>query len=123
MGAPEDYRLIIDCLLNVPLLYWAAKETGDTHYAEIADRHVHTALANVIREDFPPGILSFSIPEPEHRIMVRPARDIGTVPHGQEDRPGVSMEQRLPTAIRSGQAISIFSVVSADIIWNIFLKI
>ncbi len=52
MGAPEDYRLIIDCLLNVPLLYWAAKETGKPHYAEIADRHVHTALANVIREDF-----------------------------------------------------------------------
>lgn len=52
MGAPENYRLIIDCLLNVPLLYWASEETGDARYREIADRHVHTALANVIRPDF-----------------------------------------------------------------------
>ena len=46
-----DYRLIIDCLLNVPLLYWAAKETGNQRYHDIAENHVHTALQNVIRPD------------------------------------------------------------------------
>lgn len=51
MDAPENYRLIIDCLLNLPLLYWATEETGDGKYREIAERHIHTAVANVIRED------------------------------------------------------------------------
>lgn len=51
MNAPENYRLIIDCLLNLPLLYWASEETGDSRYRKIAEKHIHTALANVIRED------------------------------------------------------------------------
>lgn len=52
MDAPENYRLIIDCLLNLPLLYWASEETGDNKYREIAEKHIHTAVANVIREDY-----------------------------------------------------------------------
>ena len=52
MDAPENYRLIIDCLLNLPLLYWASEETGDEKYREIAEKHIHTAVANVIREDY-----------------------------------------------------------------------
>lgn len=51
MNAPENYRLIIDCLLNLPLLYWASEETGDVKYRDIAEKHIHTAVANVIRED------------------------------------------------------------------------
>lgn len=52
MDAPENYRLIIDCLLNLPLLYWASEETGDEKYRDIAEKHIHTAIANVIREDY-----------------------------------------------------------------------
>lgn len=52
MDAPENYRLIIDCLLNLPLLYWASEETKDNKYREIAEKHIHTAIANVIREDY-----------------------------------------------------------------------
>ena len=52
MDAPENYRLIIDCLLNLPLLYWASDETGDPKYRDIAEKHIHTAVANVIREDY-----------------------------------------------------------------------
>jgi len=52
MNAPENYRLIIDCLLNLPLLYWATQETGETRYKELADKHIHTTLNNVIREDY-----------------------------------------------------------------------
>ena len=52
MNAPENYRLIIDCLLNLPLLYWASEETGDEKYKNIAEKHIHTAVANVIREDY-----------------------------------------------------------------------
>ena len=52
MDEPGNYRLIIDCLLNLPLLYWASKETGNSVYHDIAQKHIHTAIANVIREDY-----------------------------------------------------------------------
>ncbi|MEQ5993581.1 glycoside hydrolase family 88 protein [Enterococcus faecalis] len=49
---PEEYRLIIDCFLNLPLLFWATTVTGDSSYAEIAQAHFKTAVATVIRPDF-----------------------------------------------------------------------
>lgn len=51
MGARTNYRFIIDCLLNLPLLYWASQETEDRKYADIADRHTATCLANSFRPD------------------------------------------------------------------------
>ena len=51
MGAADNYRFIIDCLLNLPLLYWASEETGDNRYRDIAEKHIRTAMDNVIRED------------------------------------------------------------------------
>lgn len=47
----DNYRLIIDCLLNLPLLYWASEVTGNSHYSDIATAHLTTALSLVIRED------------------------------------------------------------------------
>ena len=51
LGAADNYRYIIDCLLNVPLLYWATDVSGDSHYADLAHKHVATCLANSIRPD------------------------------------------------------------------------
>ena len=51
LGVKENYRLIIDCLLNLPLLYWASEVTGDNKYASVAKKHTHTCLKYVIRED------------------------------------------------------------------------
>ena len=48
----ENYRLIIDCLLNLPLLYWGTEVTQDEKYEAIAKRHTHTTLSHVIREDY-----------------------------------------------------------------------
>lgn len=50
-NSPEHHRLIIDCLINLGLLYWAGEETGDPSYADIAHRHIETTLNNIIRED------------------------------------------------------------------------
>lgn len=47
----EHYRFIIDCMLNVPLLYWASEETGDPKYRDIAAMHFKTTCDNIIRED------------------------------------------------------------------------
>lgn len=50
-NSPDHHRLIIDCLLNLGLLYWAAEETGDEYYSEIAHQHIDTTLRYAIRED------------------------------------------------------------------------
>ncbi len=51
IGAPDNYRFIIDCLLNLPLLYWASEVSGDQKYYNIAYNHLKTALSTVTRED------------------------------------------------------------------------
>jgi unsaturated chondroitin disaccharide hydrolase len=48
---PEGYFYIIDCLLNIPLLYWATDETGKTKYRDIAEKHHNTTMNTIIRPD------------------------------------------------------------------------
>ena len=48
---PNAYRLIVDCLLNIPLLYWAAEVTGDKRFDEIAYQHFKTTIEVCCRED------------------------------------------------------------------------
>jgi len=49
----SDYAglAIIDCMMNLPLLFWAARETGQARYREIAVRHADTTLARFVRAD------------------------------------------------------------------------
>lgn len=42
---------IIDCLMNIPLLYWASDELGDKRFARVAMRHADMALRDHIRGD------------------------------------------------------------------------
>ncbi len=51
MGDRNNYRLIIDCLMNMPLLFWASKVTGNGIYAEKARAHIITAMSCLIRPD------------------------------------------------------------------------
>lgn len=52
-GQQETNRgwAIIDCMFNIPLLYWASGEIQDPRYREIAMRHADTAAKYFIRED------------------------------------------------------------------------
>lgn len=52
-GQESDTRgwAIIDCLFNIPLLYWASQETNDPRYEQIAMAHADTVLASFIRND------------------------------------------------------------------------
>ena len=43
--------MIIDCLMNLSLLYWASEESGDPRFAAIAERHAATALEKLVRPD------------------------------------------------------------------------
>ena len=48
---PKDNRLIIDCLLNIPLLYWTTIVTGDKKYDEMAWNHFNTTVGVCCRAD------------------------------------------------------------------------
>lgn len=43
--------MIIDCMMNIPLLYWASQVTGDCRFSSVAMAHADTVLAHVIRPD------------------------------------------------------------------------
>jgi unsaturated chondroitin disaccharide hydrolase len=43
--------IIIDCMMNLPLLYWASEETGDPRFKFIAIDHADTALKHLVRGD------------------------------------------------------------------------
>ncbi len=42
---------IIDCLMNIPLLYWASEEIGDDRFKRIAMAHADMAINCHLRED------------------------------------------------------------------------
>ncbi|HEU5080951.1 MAG TPA: glycoside hydrolase family 88 protein [Opitutaceae bacterium] len=42
---------IIDCLMNLPLLFWAAEESENSSYRDIATRHATTVLTHFVRPD------------------------------------------------------------------------
>jgi unsaturated chondroitin disaccharide hydrolase len=46
-----DNMAIVDCMMNLPLLYWASNETGDQKFRDIAVRHADTTLKNFVRAD------------------------------------------------------------------------
>ncbi|WP_342570028.1 glycoside hydrolase family 88 protein [Paenibacillus sp. FSL R5-0749] len=53
---PEDDsenggRIIIDCLMNLPLLYWASSATGNPRYAEVAVRQAELSRKFLVRGD------------------------------------------------------------------------
>jgi len=46
-----DYPVIIDNMMNLELLFWATRETGDSTYFNIARNHAEITLKNHFRED------------------------------------------------------------------------
>ena len=88
-GSDSDTRgwAIIDCLFNIPLLYWASEETKDPRFRKIAMTHADTVAANFIRAD---GSVRHIVEfDPETGAFVR---DYGGAMHrapvGRAGRPG-----------------------------------
>ena len=44
-------KAIIDCMMNLPLLYWASREEGDPRFKKAAMIHADTAMKYFLRED------------------------------------------------------------------------
>ncbi|MDO5407093.1 MAG: glycoside hydrolase family 88 protein [Eubacteriales bacterium] len=51
-GDPKEFRLIIDSLLNLPLLYTAFEMTGEARYREVAETHYQNVIHHIVRDDF-----------------------------------------------------------------------
>ncbi|MCJ8014801.1 glycoside hydrolase family 88 protein [Paenibacillus sp. KQZ6P-2] len=47
----QQGRMIIDCLMNLPLLFWASEVSGDRKYYDAAASHVQKSAEYLIRED------------------------------------------------------------------------
>ena len=53
-GSPFDLdkeRTIIDCMLNINLLYWASEEIKDERFKRVAMAHADTTLRDHVRDD------------------------------------------------------------------------
>ena len=48
---PNDNWTIIDCLMNLPILYWASEELGDDRFKRVAMAHADMAILDHLRED------------------------------------------------------------------------
>lgn len=46
------FPVIIDNMMNLELLYFATKVTGDSIYAQVANKHAETTAKNQFREDY-----------------------------------------------------------------------
>jgi unsaturated chondroitin disaccharide hydrolase len=52
VGDPEEGgRIIVDTMMNLPLLFWAFAQTGDACYHEMARQHAETSLRYLVRPD------------------------------------------------------------------------
>jgi unsaturated chondroitin disaccharide hydrolase len=43
--------VIIDCMMNLPILFWASEQSGNDKYKDIAIKHANTTMKYFIRED------------------------------------------------------------------------
>jgi unsaturated chondroitin disaccharide hydrolase len=44
-------RIIIDSVMNMPLLFWASRESGDPRFREMACAHLEQAARHLVRDD------------------------------------------------------------------------
>lgn len=49
---PSDFLVIIDNMMNLDLLFWATKVSGDSSFYNIAVTHANTTMKNHFRPDF-----------------------------------------------------------------------
>jgi unsaturated chondroitin disaccharide hydrolase len=49
--AGQGGRIIIDTMMNLPLLFWATAQTGDPRYHQAALEHAETSLRYLVRPD------------------------------------------------------------------------
>lgn len=51
-GQKNEFLVIIDNMMNLELLFWATRATGDSSYYKIAVTHANTTMKNHFRDDY-----------------------------------------------------------------------
>lgn len=51
-GGEDDLVVIIDNMMNLELLFWATRHSGDSIYAQIAISHANTTMKHHYRDDY-----------------------------------------------------------------------
>jgi unsaturated chondroitin disaccharide hydrolase len=51
-SGPSEYLVIIDNMMNLELLFWASRHSGDTSFRNIALTHANTTIQNHYRSDY-----------------------------------------------------------------------
>ena len=90
---------IIDCMMNLTLLYRASRDTGDPRFRQVAGIHADTTLREFLRED---GSVSHIIeldPETGKRVREHPGQGWALEANGAGGRPGGCTDSRWPSAI------------------------
>lgn len=52
MDDDDEYRLIVDSLINLPLLFWAYRQTKNEKYRIVYTNHFNSVITNGVRSDF-----------------------------------------------------------------------
>lgn len=73
--------IIVDCMMNIPLLYWASEMTDDPRFSFIARDHADTVLKQIVRADG--SCNHIAVLDPENG-------DLLELPGGQGYEPGSS---------------------------------
>lgn len=51
-GGPDDLLVIIDNMMNLELLFWATRHSGDSTYYKVAVQHADNTMENHFRKDY-----------------------------------------------------------------------
>lgn len=51
-GKPNEYLVIVDNMMNLELLFWATRVSGDSSFYKIAVTHANTTIKNHFRPDY-----------------------------------------------------------------------
>ncbi len=62
---------IIDCMMNLPLLYWAGEEIGDTRFRNIAEVHADSTIEKHLRADG--SVIHIVVSDPDTGEVIREA--------------------------------------------------
>ncbi len=91
MDDAQNYRFIVDCMLNIPLLFWASEVTGNRKYYDAAYNHMKTSIANIIRPDASSYHTFFFDMATNEPLREKHTRDFPMIAVGREDSHGQYM--------------------------------